>query len=383
MDTTATSTGMKPRHSSNGNSEEIKAGIEETRSQMDETLDALSERLQPRHLLDDILDYFKSRRSTGDGHTSEQMKHAAGNVKAAAGNMSRKVAGQVRDHPIPTLLIGAGIAWLIMENERRGRADQGYPEEWTDGMEEDYDSAVAGYVVTETTEYEAAPSPESFALPSHYEAGDYGSSSGIKGRMREKGSRMKERGAEWKQRAGDSLHRARERTSEKTEAMRQAARERAMRLREQARHGYEQGVDSFKHASDEHPLAMGVGFLALGVLAGMLLPVTSKEQQLVGPTRDRLVRRTREAAEDAMHRGKQVMHTAVDAAKSEVEKQGLTPDALKAKGTSVMERVKTVAREEGLTPEGLKGKAKAVAEHTKQTTQQEVRTQTEEMKQNV
>ena len=62
MDTTTTSTGMKPRHTTNGGSEDIMAGIEHTRAQMDETLDRLSERLQPRHLLDDLLDYWHSRR---------------------------------------------------------------------------------------------------------------------------------------------------------------------------------------------------------------------------------------------------------------------------------------------------------------------------------
>ena len=51
MDTTTTSTRMKPRHQPNGGgSEDIMAGIEQTRAHMDDTLDELSERLRPRHL---------------------------------------------------------------------------------------------------------------------------------------------------------------------------------------------------------------------------------------------------------------------------------------------------------------------------------------------
>src|SRR5688572_33385372 len=94
MDTTKTSTRMKPRHSSNQtenqDSEEIMANIAETRAQMDNTLDELSERLQPRHILDDVIDWFRSHRSSsssaGSGEKREKIKRVAG-----------KAAGQVKD----------------------------------------------------------------------------------------------------------------------------------------------------------------------------------------------------------------------------------------------------------------------------------------------
>ena len=38
------------------------------------------------------------------------MKRAAGQVKESAGMAGRTVVDQVRQHPIPAMLIGAGIA---------------------------------------------------------------------------------------------------------------------------------------------------------------------------------------------------------------------------------------------------------------------------------
>ena len=44
----------------NASSEEIRSDIKGTRRDMDETLDELGERLHPRHLLDEVIDIFRS-----------------------------------------------------------------------------------------------------------------------------------------------------------------------------------------------------------------------------------------------------------------------------------------------------------------------------------
>lgn len=333
MDTTTTATRMKPRHSSNADSEEIMADIAETRAHMDETLDQLSERLQPRHILDDVLDYFRSHRGSS-GNGQHRIRRAAGKtagqVKEKASDAGRVAYQQVKQHPLPALLIGAGISLLLMERNRGSedeRSEGSGDGEVTDGMQ-------TGYAEFEPTE---GVDPETYALPHHYTS-DSGSEGTI-GKLKNKGSQLKEK-------AGASLHNMKERTTQKTAELRRRAGEKGAQMKEKARHGYEQGCETLKHTAEERPLAVGLGFLAIGVIAGMLLPSTRKEDELVGPTRDRLVNRSREVAEDAVDRGKQVARTAYDTAAREAREQGLTPEVLKEKTRAVASQVKEATRED-------------------------------------
>lgn len=373
MDTTPTSTGMKNRHGGNGDSEDIKAGIEETRSHLDDTLDALSERLRPRHLLDDLLDYWHSRRSSGrgDGHkvkrAASHMKHQ---VTDSAGQAGRTVVRQVRAHPMPAVLIGAGIAWLLMERDHDEEYEYVYEDDHLEGGYAEYEEAGYGAIKP----MPPGPGPESYALPQHYSEGEGG-----EGKIRQ----FKEKGAHLKERAGETWQKARRGTARRTEALRRRAGERGAEFKDQARHKYQQGVQTFKHTADEYPLAVGAGFLALGVLAGMLLPSTRKEDELVGPSRDRLVHRARDVAEDAVERGKHVARTAADTAKAELEAQGLTPEAIKQKSAHVMESAKSAAREEGVTPSSMKEKAQTAATHVKDATKEDAKRQQEELKHQV
>lgn len=361
MDTTTTSTGMKPRHSSNQDSDEIMADIAETRAQMDQTIDELSERLQPRHLIDDVLDYFRTRRSSGSGEGKQrvrrvankakgQMSKAAGQVKEKAGVAGRAAYSQVKQHPLPTLLIGAGISLLLMQ---RNRSDE-YHEDYDDDgyVTDNYDT---GYGEFEGSE---ASAPESYALPQHYsEDGSGDESSGFTAKMKDKAAQLKgkaaqlkEKGAELTHKAGSSMQNMKERTMERASALRMRASEKGSewkeRAVEKAHYGYETSRDAFSRATHEQPLALGLGFLAIGVLAGMLIPSTRKEDELVGPARDRIVNRTREAAQDAVNRGKHVAKKAVEVAKQQAQEQGLTPGALAEKAQAVASQVKEVARED-------------------------------------
>ena len=278
---------------------------------------------------------------------------------------------------MPAMLIGAGIAWALMEKNRDPYPDYDYAYEYDDG-----DDVEVELYQEELTGMGQGSAPESYALPSHYTEQER--ASGIGSKFRSAGSQLKRKAARMKERAAESIHGAREGAAERTEMLRQRAAEkkeyyramaaeRAAYLKERAGQRYHDGVEALKHTAHEHPLGLGLGFLALGVVAGMLLPSTRREDELVGPARDRLVHRTRSMAEEAARRGKQVARTAVETAKTEAQAQGLTPEALKEKGKHVVEAARKTAEAEGLTPSGLKQKAQTVASETKQTTQQEAK----------
>lgn len=88
------------------NSEAIKRRIEGTREAMDETLDELGNRLNPHSILDDAMEFFKSPQAQATA------KKTGGAINAFAQNLGR----QIRDNPIPTLLVGAGLAWMAFNS---------------------------------------------------------------------------------------------------------------------------------------------------------------------------------------------------------------------------------------------------------------------------
>lgn len=72
---------------------------------MDETLDELGDRLHPRHLLDDLIDLFRHSDSGPRGRQVADMCRSAG----------KSTARTAQEHPVPALLIGAGVAWWLFD----------------------------------------------------------------------------------------------------------------------------------------------------------------------------------------------------------------------------------------------------------------------------
>src|SRR6202521_175053 len=74
-------------------------------------------------------------------------------------------------------------------------------------------------------------------------------------------------------------------------------------------------------AIEEAPLAGGVAARAIGLLAGVALPATRREDELLGDSRDDLLDTAREAGRDALEKGKEVALSAVERAKELAREQ--------------------------------------------------------------
>ena len=61
---------------------------------------------------------------------------------------------------------------------------------------------------------------------------------------------------------------------------------------------------------EENPLGLAVGALAVGFLAGMLIPSTRVEDEKMGPVSDDVIDRIKETGQEALERGKQVAQDA-------------------------------------------------------------------------
>lgn len=113
-------------------SRQIEQDIERTRSEMDETLEQFRERMKPRHLVDEAIGMFQSYVGSGNGNGNGNGEsdggvgqHLAHGAKDAATHVSHALFETVKCHPLPSLLIGAGAAWLIYEAASQNR-------EWPD-----------------------------------------------------------------------------------------------------------------------------------------------------------------------------------------------------------------------------------------------------------
>lgn len=97
--------------------DEIERDIEVTRARLVDTVTQIERRLTPGRLLDDMLEGMLGG---GDG---------------------RDMSGMFRRHPLPVLLVGAGLAWLVLSGGRRDRTVHAVPmvpppppDEWTERL---------------------------------------------------------------------------------------------------------------------------------------------------------------------------------------------------------------------------------------------------------
>jgi gas vesicle protein len=74
--------------------------------------------------------------------------------------------------------------------------------------------------------------------------------------------------------------------------------------------------------AQENPLGLAIGSLAVGFLAGMLIPSTRVEDQKLGRMADQVKSQIKETGQEALHRGMDVASSAADAAKQTAQEQG-------------------------------------------------------------
>ena len=77
-----------------------------------------------------------------------------------------------------------------------------------------------------------------------------------------------------------------------------------------------------KDTAERNPLGLAVGAVALGFVAGLLIPSTRMENERLGEMSDRVVDAAKETASDAVERGKQVAQEAAESAKESGKEQG-------------------------------------------------------------
>ena len=314
------------------NSRQIRHDIESTRREMDRNLDALESKLTPTQLAMEAWGLFRGGSTAG---ASRLWKIA-------------------RQHPGPAAVIGVGLAWLLTESTKGDdRAEPGYRPGYAGADGYSGRRGYSGYAGTAGyTEYEPGwdyDEREGRISSALHTAGDKVSSAAgtAKDAVTGAASTAKDAVVDAASTAKDAVVGAKDRVAEAAGAARERASELSWQAREKARYRTRQAKVGFWETMEERPLALGAAAIALGVVAGLMIPSTRKEDELMGETRDRLVERAKEVGEDALEKGKQVAHVAVDTLKEEAERQDLTPEKLAEKVRTVAKEATNVVKEEG------------------------------------
>lgn len=331
--------------------EAIRSEIDTTRRRMDDTMDALGDRLKGRHLLDEILGFFRSDRTEGKGAELRER------VSSSASSAVHSITDTVKANPVPLLLIGAGVAWMIYSS-RKDSSSRYEGESY--GSNNPYDPDAA---YNDPLEYPSGGSSERTFGETEETGFSVGGTSGDFESAGDSGLQQlkvgfQDKASEAAGQVKQKLKNVGNQVREKTHAASQRAKEAGSRVHARTREVYVQTRTRVVTTADEHPLEMGLACLAAGVAAGLALPTPEKVKQFAGPTMDRVRERTRKAGGQLMEKGKRVVSAATSAVKSEAESQGLTLESLRQKAGSVAERAKDAAGEaaqrEGLTPEAAK-----------------------------
>ena len=267
---------------------EIRAEIRETRERMGDTLEQLGERLSPGNLKEQVKQDIRDA-------TIGKVENMAQSAADQMGEVRHTVTDTIRENPIPAVMVGVGLGWLLYNAREQGSSRFGGRGRRT------WSGRYGG----------------------RYSDTEYGT--GYRGGTG-RGSSSAE--PDVIDRAGERASSAQDTADELMERTRQGARNVAGRAQDVAQDIADETRYRARRLEDqfyENPLAMGAAALAVGMTAGLAIPETRRESKLMGGARDRLAHKMREVAEETKDRVERVVDETQSTATEAARKEGLTP----------------------------------------------------------
>jgi ElaB/YqjD/DUF883 family membrane-anchored ribosome-binding protein len=253
----------------------IEADVDQSRHRLNDTLAALGDKLSPGQMLDEVM----------------------GLAQGQAGDFVKKLGSQVKENPLPTLLIAAGVGMLLM-NRNQGGSQSVSDDDWH--HERRYRSLEEARW---STARQANETDSAFEERLHQA---YAGALGLK------------------QKAGEALHEFKARVGSAVDSAREAAegvRQRAASMLSSAKHAITDGAENIgqrasdaRHKAetfyDETPLVAGAIALAIGALIGASTPLSRPERETLRGVAGKAARTGADLAE----RGARMVEETVDRA---------------------------------------------------------------------
>jgi hypothetical protein len=254
----------------NRSSSELEREVEDSRARINDTLNEIRDRMSPGQIVDEVVAFAKNN---------------------GGADFARNLGTQARDNPLPVLLIGAGIAWL-MSGRRPATATYGHHAQEPSGPGA---FSKIGESINRTVHDVRDAATGAFNRATDMGSRATGSVTGAAGSMRDTAS-----------------------------GVYGSATDGIARGREMYEHRREQGQALLQDIGAQPLLVAAIG-VALGAALGGMLPATRAEDRLMGSAADDIKHRTRDAAAEGYERGREVVKAAVEEGKHKAEEQGLMP----------------------------------------------------------
>jgi ElaB/YqjD/DUF883 family membrane-anchored ribosome-binding protein len=254
----------------------IEADLNESRHRLNDTLSAMGAKLSPGQMVDEVL----------------------GLAQGQAGEFASKLGRQVKDNPLPTVLIAAGIGMLLLNHQRQHGSSSLSDEDWH--HERRYRSLEEARWATARNVGESDDAYNERVQAAYAKALDL------------------------KQMAGEAINDFKERVSKTVQGIQRRAgevRDRMSSTASDAKHYAEnqaqklgQRASDVRHRAEnfyeETPLAAGALAIAIGALIGSATPLSNAEREGLRGVADKAARTGADLAE----RGARAVEQQVDGA---------------------------------------------------------------------
>ncbi|GHA73795.1 DUF3618 domain-containing protein [Cognatilysobacter bugurensis] len=229
---------------------QLEREIDQKRGNIEQIVSALENRLSPSEMFDRVM--------------------RSGGGKEFASNL----ADTVKANPVPALLTAAGLVWLYAgRNDSPATRSTSYRT-----------STASPYAAT-------AYGSSDFDTTSTYESSS-SDSSGMRDKIHAARDKISSAGS----RVSEGTHNMATSVRDHASSAAGSVRDRASSAGQSVKHGARRANDGMQRLLNENPMAAaGIG-IAVGALLGALMPVTRKEDELLGQHSDRLTGKAKEFA---------------------------------------------------------------------------------------
>lgn len=278
--------------------------IEQTRSDMSQTIDAIQDKLSPSNLVQDAKDA-----------TIGKAQDAVSSAGETAVGFGSSVVDLIKQNPIPAALASVGIGWLIVSGRNSSsqrNTTRTYPRNQY-GPRYNYSPA---YDVPYQRSAQYGP------VNRYQTTGSAGSEpGGLSGATQQAADSVSGAVNQAQNVAGQAVNQVQDTANQAVNQVQDTASQ----LAGQAQYGMQQAQSGVQQMMTQNPLAVAAGALALGLAVGLAIPETPQENEFMGPVRDQLVdqaqQTVQEKAQQVQQAAQQAVGAAQDAAESAINQQ--------------------------------------------------------------
>lgn len=337
----------------------VRSQIEQTRSDMGQTIDAIQQKLTPSNLVDEAKSAVQDATvgavgnavgSATDtvgqavGSATGAVQQAASGVESTAASLGSTVVETIKQNPIPAALAGVGLGWLIVSVRQQAsqqgakQPPRGYSATGRQASPGGTNPSPYGWYYDEPSpRYTDYPSSSGYTggYPSGYvgqgqqqSSGGLGEAAGqVQGTVGQAVNQAQDTASQVASQAQDAASQVASQAQQTASQVASQVQNTAGQVVSQAGQSVQGATTGLQEMMRQRPLAVGLMAVGLGAAIGLAVPETRKEDEVMGSAREDLMQRAQQTAQETMQKVGTVAQHTLDAAKQEAEqeakKQGL------------------------------------------------------------